>query len=531
MKFDEILFTHLGEFGKYQSIQFFLLCIPTIFTAMHSLSWTFTAPNIKHRCRLPNEEANSSYWMNPIISKEIPLKEECKNFVNLTDCSYETCHYGLSDSCTNGYIYDKSHVTYSATHRWDIVCDKTIWRAFIQSAYYIGQMIGSIGFGKYGDKYGRKRMYFIALCLQIFAGSYSAFANNLIVFGLLRFLLGISHPGLFMISIIIMMELIGPSKRKLPATIGGMSFSFGEILLGIFAYFFRDYRHLQLIIGLPSIIFLSYYWLVGESIRWLVTKKRYNEADKLLKKGGKINGSQIPNEWWDTLDTDEDTITVNNKTKNYGYLDLFRTPKLCKRSLISFYCWPVVSMIFYGVSMKPDFLGGDPYMTFIIGGFMEIPALLLMFFTVNKIGRKPLLAGGYLVSAGCMVISQILSHYQTHWIVNLILYATVKAAITCVYTTIYTFTPELFPTVIRNSAMGLCSTFSRLGAILASYVSFWLVTEYGNVFMVIPFAILSSIAGILVLLCLPETVGIPLLETIEELENGENKKDLLTTDE
>uniref|UniRef100_A0A0N5C770 MFS domain-containing protein n=1 Tax=Strongyloides papillosus TaxID=174720 RepID=A0A0N5C770_STREA len=531
MKFDEILFSHLGEFGKYQCLQFILLCIPTIFTAMHSLSWTFTSPDVKHRCRLPNEALNSSYWMSPVISNDIPLKEECKNFKNITDCAYETCRYRLSKSCPFGYIYDTSTVTYSAIHKWDIVCDKTIWRAFIQSAYYVGQMIGSILFGTYGDKYGRKRMYIIALCIQIFAGSYSAFADNIIIFGFLRFLLGVSHPGLFMISIIMMMELIGPSKRRLPATIGGTSFSAGEILLGIFAYFFRDYRQLQLIIGLPTIIFLSYFWLVGESVRWLVTKKRYSEADKILKYGTKLNGRDIPNEWWMTLDTDDNSISVNNKAKNYGYLDLFKTPKLCKRSLISFFCWPVVSMIFYGVSMKPDFLGGDPYMTFIIGGFMEIPALLLMFFTVNKIGRKPLLAGGYLVSAGCMIISQFLSNFQTHWIINLILYAIVKASITCVYTTIYTFTPELFPTVIRNSAMGLCSTFSRLGAILASYVSFWLVTEYGNIFMVIPFAILSSIAGFLVLLCLPETVGLPLLETIDELEKGERKTDLLTTEE
>ncbi len=49
MKFDELLFTHLGEFGRYQRVQFLLVCLPTIFTAMHALSWTFTAAHVDYR--------------------------------------------------------------------------------------------------------------------------------------------------------------------------------------------------------------------------------------------------------------------------------------------------------------------------------------------------------------------------------------------------------------------------------------------------------------------------------------------------
>ena len=43
--------------------------------------------------------------------------------------------------------------------------------------------------------------------------------------------------------------------------------------------------------------------------------------------------------------------------------------------------------------------------------------------------------------------------------------------------------------------------------------------------MVIPFSILSLMAGIVVLLLLPETMGIPLPETIEEVESAENEKE------
>lgn len=54
-------------------------------------------------------------------------------------------------------------------------------------------------------------------------------------------------------------------------------------------------------------------------------------------------------------------------------------------------------MVYYGVSMNTNFLGGDLYFTFIFGALMEIPAVLTVFFLVDKIGRKGLLAGGFTV--------------------------------------------------------------------------------------------------------------------------------------
>lgn len=50
-----------------------------------------------------------------------------------------------------------------------------------------------------------------------------------------------------------------------------------------------------------------------------------------------------------------------------------------------------------------------------------------------------------------------------------------KGAVTVSYTAMYTYTSELFPTVIRNTAVGCCSTIARVGAIMSSYMALWLV--------------------------------------------------------
>jgi len=148
---------------------------------------------------------------------------------------------------------------------------------------------------------------------------------------------------------------------------------------------------------------------------------------------------------------------------------------------------------------------------------MEIPALFIVYMVIDRIGRKPLLAGGYFIASLCMLSNLLVSKEAPVWI-SITQFLLTKAAITGVYATIYTFTPELFPTVIRNQAMGVCSMVARVGAITASFIAMWLVERYGKLLMVIPFGTLGVLAGIAAL-SLPETMGTNLPETIEEIES------------
>jgi hypothetical protein len=64
MDFDNIL-EEIGEFGKYQKIKYYLLCLPVFFGAANSLSYVFTAGNQHYRSALQNFE---------ILSKQTSLK-------------------------------------------------------------------------------------------------------------------------------------------------------------------------------------------------------------------------------------------------------------------------------------------------------------------------------------------------------------------------------------------------------------------------------------------------------------------------
>ncbi|XP_059154009.1 organic cation transporter protein-like [Physella acuta] len=89
------------------------------------------------------------------------------------------------------------------------------------------------------------------------------------------------------------------------------------------------------------------------------------------------------------------------------------------------------------------------------------------------------------------------------------------------YVIIYIYAAELFPTVVRSTAMGVCSITESFGGIIAPYiVDIHLVTSYhvGKALPLIIFGGSSILAGLLALL-LPETSKKNLPDTIEEAKN------------
>lgn len=89
------------------------------------------------------------------------------------------------------------------------------------------------------------------------------------------------------------MEIVGTQWRAAITVLYQIPFSLGHMSLAGFAFLFRHWQHLQIAITLPSIILLSYWWVVPESPRWLLAFGRQRAACRILQKGANIN--QIKN--------------------------------------------------------------------------------------------------------------------------------------------------------------------------------------------------------------------------------------------
>ncbi|GIY10295.1 organic cation transporter protein [Caerostris extrusa] len=92
------------------------------------------------------------------------------------------------------------------------------------------------------------------------------------------------------------------------------------------------------------------------------------------------------------------------------------------------------------------------------------------------------------------------------------------------FDTVYIYTAEIFPTVVRNVAVGSSSTWARIGALIAPFIRQVADVTHPSVPLAVPGS-LSILSGILMLL-LPETLGKKVPDTLEEGERFASKQDI-----
>jgi hypothetical protein len=87
------------------------------------------------------------------------------------------------------------------------------------------------------------------------------------------------------------------------------------------------------------------YSFVPESVRWLIQKRRFEEARTIIRRMAKVNKKPVPD-----LDLLERISMRQNTEKDmearYTYFDLFSTVTLASRTLVVMFCWYVLHLSF-----------------------------------------------------------------------------------------------------------------------------------------------------------------------------------------
>lgn len=313
------------------------------------------------------------------------------------------------------------------------------------------------------------------------------------------------------------MEIIGTSWRELISVLYHVPFFVGHLLLPAFAYFIRDWSQLHLALSLYSVVLLSYFWTIPESPRWLLATGHTNEAVSVLESAAKFNKQQT--------DTIRDNITEHQdrvaaaldptvEVRKGNAWDLVRTPNMRKKTLCMCYLWFICGMCFFGVTVYTGLLAGNIFINVAVTAAIELPATVVCIFAMKLYGRrKPLMAVNFI--SGIALIS--IAFVDEKNIVPLIALVSLGIiGISIAFIIVYLFAGEMFPTVVRNVGIGVCSTFARFGSMSAPFVNQLASTAYW-----LPPVIFGCVAIIGVVCCvlLPETKGAKLPETLEDGEN------------
>lgn len=166
------------------------------------------------------------------------------------------------------------------------------------------------------------------------------------------------------------MEIIGIKWRELFSVLYQIPFNLGHLTLPLFAYYIRDWHRLQFALSIPSVVLISYYWLVPESPRWLFTVNQVDKSIKVLEKAAKCN--KLPTE---NIRKDLETIQAGKtelKVKG-NFFDLFRTRNMLTKTICMNFNWFACGMGLFGVSQYVGESEGNIFKNVALSACFEIP--------------------------------------------------------------------------------------------------------------------------------------------------------------
>ncbi|XP_071754682.2 solute carrier family 22 member 7-like [Centroberyx gerrardi] len=523
MKFENIL-EEIDGFGPFQIVIIIILCAPRIVLPCHFLLSNFIGAVPPHRCdisKLDDGELFRTLTQEEKLAVSLPVQKDgspksCEMFAEpqfqlLSNVSNGT--YMPTVQCQSGWVYDNSTFTSTLATEWDLVCDRKSMNKATGTIFFVGVMFGAIALGAFCDKFGRKSTLLASYIMTIVFGFSSAFANSYSLFAALRFLTGFGIIGISITSIVLSIEWVDVRHRSLIGVTGSLAWSIGNMLLAGFAYLVNDWRMLIMTVTAPLGFAVLTWWWTPESARWLLANGKVERAQFYLDKCARFNKRQKMSSKF-KLETLSNIEILENQKKNYSYLDLIKTPKMRKLSLLTGIVWYGVASTYYGISLNITGFGLNIYLTHFIYSAIEVPSKFTIYCLLNIIGRRKCQAGTLLLTGTCIAINIFVP--KGLWHVRSVVAILGKGLSEASFTTLFLYTTELYPTVVRQNGMGYTSFMSRLGVSIAPLV---LLLE--DVWKHLPEVIICSVAIIsgLVSLLLPETLNEKLPETIEDIEH------------
>ncbi|XP_050520905.1 organic cation transporter protein [Daktulosphaira vitifoliae] len=485
----------VGDFGWWQFWIAFSLSLLKFPIAWHQLAIIFLAAKTPFKCD------------DNVIHTNLTIDDRCSTRDLIT---------GDIVAC-NRFIYDRSVFQETINTEWNLVCGRYQLSNVAQSVFMLGVLIGNVLFGVFADKYGRKLPMIFSIVLLLVAGIGTSLAPWYELFLPLRFATAVAIGGLMITSFVLTMEVLGGKWRTIVSTLHHIPFNLGHTSMGLIAYFLRNWRQFQLAITLPALLFLSYWWVIPESPRWLLAMGRKKEACKILTTGAEHNKRKLNSNFENLMEIKTEKIEENKA----NLFDLFRTSNLRTKTLAVFFNWAVCGLCFYGLAQYMGEIGGNIFINVAASGLIELPGAFLCIYFMEYFGRRNTLLSANLITALACILITFLPQNSEMEHFKFILASLGIVGSSIAFPTIYLFSGELFPTVVRNVGIGTASMCARIGSIVAPFVS-----SLGIINVYLPPLVFGTfpLVGAVLCLLLPETKGSQLPVTIDDGEKFGLKK-------
>jgi len=381
---------------------------------------------------------------------------------------------------------------------------------------YAGQVIGGLLSGWLADKYGRVPVMVGNIVLFSLMSFACILAQNYATLFTLRFVQGIGLGGEVPIANTYVSEFAKSKGRGRFVLMQQLMFPIGLTtvgLVGVFVVPLLGWQWLFVLGGLPVLLALPMIRVLPESPRWLASRGRDEEADRVLTQIEALvsaNGAvQLP-----PIPTDVPPAVAAVGRFRDLFAGIYR-----QRTLSLWVLWFCAYGITYAMTgWMPSIMRTvyhQPVSQANLYGFVlnivGLCVLLTAVFTIDRIGRKAAFAGGFLLAAVPLLIATFAPSLSA---LGLAVLATLAfGAMGMIPGSLGMYTAENYPNHLRAIGNGATSVSQRLSSVISPYLVGMILPAYGVGGVYGMFAVFAVVGGITCALFSVETAG----KTLEEL--------------
>jgi len=381
-----------------------------------------------------------------------------------------------------------------------------------------GTILGAMLAGIPGDRWGRRDSLRGLAVLYFLSAVGCAFAWNWYALLFFRFLGGLGIGGSSVLGPMYIAE-VAPAKWR-GRLVGFFQFN---IVLGILVAYLSNYgigrmgfggdewRWKLGVAAVPSALFFVTLFFIPRSPRWLVKKRRLEEAREVLRLTGAEDAGRDLREIVESIDAEHGHGEEPLFTRKY------RLPIFLAISIAMFNQLSGINAILYylnGIFERAGFSKVSGDLGAVAVGATNLVFTMIAMSVIDRIGRKMLLLVGSIGTALCLAGVSAIFFSKAHG--NLLIWL-LMGFIACFAfsqgAVIWVYLSEIFPNRVRAKGQSLGSLTHWLMAALISWVFPMLAASSGGA----PFVFFSAMMALqffVVLFVFPETKGI----TLEQMQ-------------
>ncbi|PFP22599.1 MFS transporter [Bacillus sp. AFS073361] len=361
------------------------------------------------------------------------------------------------------------------------------------SVGYLGQALGAVIFGWLAERFGRTFSAKWTILLMSIMSIACVFAGNFHVLLLFRFIQGIGVGGEVPVAATYINELSRAHGRGRFFMLYEMIFPFGLMLtsqIGAFIVPSFGWKWMFLIGGIGGFIVFLLFFTLRESPRWLISKGRYDEAERIIEELEASTDQRMPV-----------TIAPQTVVKS-NWKELF-SPIYRGRTLIVWSLWfaayfvsnglnnwlPSLYKTVYNLPLEESLRAAS------VTNIVQVIGVFACAFLIDKIGRKRWATIAFLV-AGLLL--------TTLWIVGAktpasVIYigSTAYGAMGTITVLLYLYTPEIYPTRMRAIGTAFATAWLRLASAIAPAILGFVLGSGGIASVFILFAGVAIVGAVL----------------------------------